>query len=471
MPWPPDPALRLVAAHPLVAESLVRWALVRDLAPGTVPGAGELEAWLGLAPGHWSLRSELAGVLADLAAPLAHAEWPQPLDVLLREGDPELAAQALAGALSVAVPWESGEPLRQHWLEAARRSPDAASRLARALVVAGLDELHGQPGGGFRLGLQRSLVEHAPDDPEPRAALVVTLLAMTEAEGDPATTLGYLREAWAHLRDLRRRWPASPELSRLVAAVLPWLGEAAAVLGHTGEAEKALRIALPIVRTRVAEDPSAGRSRQVLAMTLVTLADLALQEVRPVEAERLLEEATGLVGSLRACEPSDRGLQRLWGRVALVAGRLALVHHRLPQAWELLEEAVARLRPLAEPPRHGWAALDYGLAVARFADLAGEEKRVATARAVLEESLQVLTSTPADPGDAATALLEAELCWRLAGLAYHADEERELVLRAFRLLQPRAGSPDVPPRWPPLWRSVSDAVRERGWAEPTRPPG
>lgn len=471
MPWPPDPALRLVTAHPLVAESLMRWALLRDLAPGAVPGAGELAAWLNLAPGHWSLRSELAGVLADLAARLTHTEWPQALDVLLREGDPELAAQALAEALSIAVPGEAGGPLREHWLEAARRTPDAASRLARALIVAGLDELHGQPGSGFRLGLQRSSVEHAPDDPEPRAALVATLLAMTEAGGDPAATLGYLREAWTHLRDLRRRWPASPDLSRLVAAVLPWLGEAAAVLGHTGEAEKALRIALPIVRTRVAEDPSDGRSRQMLAMTLVTLADLALQAERPVEAERLLEEATGLVGSLRACEPSDRGLQRLWGRVALVAGRLALVHHRLPQAWELLEEAVARLRPLAEPPRHGWAALDYGLAVARFADLAGEEKRVATARAVLEESLQVLTSVPADPGDAATALLEAELCWRLAGLAYHADEERELVLRVFRLLHPRAGSPDVPPRWPSLWRSVSDAVRERGWAEPTRPPG
>ncbi|MCU0290464.1 MAG: hypothetical protein MUF10_00525 [Thermoanaerobaculaceae bacterium] len=471
MPWPPDPSLRLVTAHPVVAESLIRWALLRDLAPGAVPGAGDLAAWLNLAPGHWSLRSELAGVLADLAARLTHTEWPQALDVLLREGDPELAAQALAEALSIAVPREAGGPLREHWLEAARCSTDAASRLARALVVAGLDELHGPPGGGFRLGFQRSLVEHVPDDPEPRIALVATLLAVTEAESDPAATLGYLREARTHLRDLRRRWPTSPGLSRLEAAVLPWLGEAAAVLGHTGEAEKALRIALPIVRTRVAADPSGSRSRQALAMTLVTLADLALQAERPVEAERLLEEATGLVGSLRACEPSDRGLQRLWGRVALVAGRLALVHHRLPQAWELLEEAVARLRPLAEPPRHGWAALDYGLAVVRFADLAGEEKRVATARAVLEESLQVLTSTPADPGDATTTLLEAELCWRLAGLAYHADEERELVLRSFRLLQPLARDADPPPRWPVLWRLVSGLVRERGWAEPTRPPG
>ena len=107
------------------------------------------------------------------------------------------------------MPRASGGPLREHWLEAARRSPEAASRLARALVVAGVDEPHGQPGGEFRLGLQRSLVEHAPDDPGPRAALVATLVAMAEAEGDPAATLGRLREAWAHLCDLRRRWPAA----------------------------------------------------------------------------------------------------------------------------------------------------------------------------------------------------------------------------------------------------------------------
>jgi tetratricopeptide (TPR) repeat protein len=471
MPWPPDPALRLVTAHPLVAESLVRWALLRDLSPGALPGAEELEAWLGLTPGHWSLRSELAGVLGDLAARLVLADTPGPLDVLLREGDPELAAQALAGALTVAVPLASGGPLRQLWLEAARRSPESASRLARALILAGMDEPRGHPCGELLLGLQGSLVGHTPDDPGPRVALAATLVALAEADGDAVATLRRLREARAHLCELCRRWPARQEHGRLAAVALPWLGEAAAALGHTEEAEKTLRTALPIVRSRVAADPSDGPSRQVLAMTLVTLADLALQAARPVEAERLLEEATVLVGSLRASEPSDREVQRLWGRVALVAGGLAQVHHRLSQAWELLEEAVARLRPLAEPPRHRWAVLDYGLAVARFADLAGQEKRVATARAVLEESLLVLASAAGEPGEAAPALLEAELCWRLAGLAYHVDEERELVLRALRLLQSLAGSPDVPPRWPTLWRSVGDAVRERGWGEPIRPPG
>ena len=469
LPWPPDPAAMLAAAHPLVAESLVRWALLRGLASGALPGACEWREWMGVSAGHWSLRNELGGVLSDLAARLVRADAVMPLEVLLTEGDADLAVQALAGALAVAVPSASGGPLRELWLGAARGSPEAASRLHRAFFLAGVERPTGQPSGDFLLGLQHVLVKHAPDEPGPRVALVATLVARGEAEGDPLATLGCLREARAHLGELRRRWPARPELGRLTAAVLPWLGEAAAVLGHTDEAEAALRTALPIVRARTAEDPSDGRSRRSLAMTLVTLADLALSAQRPVEAERLLEEATGLVGSLRASEPSDRELQRLWGRVALVSGRLAQVHHRLSHAWGLLEEATARLRPLVEPPRHQWAALDYGLAVARFADLAGEEKRFATGRAVLEESLQVLAPAGTQPRDAVLVLLEAELCWRLAGLAYHADEERELVLRSFRLLQSLAGSPDPPPRWPALWRVVGDAVRERGWGEPGPP--
>lgn len=464
MPWPPDPALRLVTAHPLVAECLVRWVLLRDLAPGAVPGAREVGAWLGLAPGRWSLRSELAGVLAELAARLAQTDMPEPLEVLLEEGERELAVEALARAVAVVLPRASGASLKERWLTAARGSPEAASRLVRALVLAGGGEASEHLSSDLAVGLQRSLVEHAPEDPAPRIALVATLLARAEAEGDPVATLERLREAWAYLADLRRRWPARPELTRLGAGTLSWLGEAAAALGRVEEAERALRTALPIVRALVAADPSDPPSRQVLAMVLVTLADLALQGARSVEAERLLAEATALVGSLRACEPSDREVQRLWGRVALVAGRLAEVHHRLPQAWELLEEAVVRLRPLAEPPRLRWAALDYGLAVARFAELAREEKRVATARAVLEEGLRVL-APGGEPGEAAAALLEAELCWRLAGLAYHADEERELVLRSFRLLQPLAGRADTP-RLPVLWRRVSDAVRQRGWGEP-----
>jgi tetratricopeptide (TPR) repeat protein len=312
------------------------------------------------------------------------------------------------------------------------------------------------------------MVEHVPDAPEHRAAVVAALVGQAEAEGDPAVMLELLREARRHLDRLRRCWPARPELGTLTAVALPWLGEAAALLGYTDEAQKALRTALPIVRARAVEDPADGRPRRLLAMTLVTLTDLAISAAQPVEAERLVEEATGLVASLRASEPSDRELQRLWGRVALVAGRLARVHHRLARAWGLLEEAVARLRPLVEPPRHPWAAWDYGLAVTRFAELAGDEKRFATARSVLEESLRVLAPGREERGNAAPALLEAELCWRLAGLAYHADEECELVLRARRLLQPLAGSPDPPPRWPVLWRSVSDAVRERGWDAPSQ---
>ena len=257
-----------------------------------------------------------------------------------------------------------------------------------------------------------------------------------------------------------------------MAAVLPWLGEAAAVLGHTGEAEKALRAALPIVRTRVAEDPSDGR-----------VAAGAGDDPRHPGGPRPPGGAPGggrtpaggghgpggQPASLRAVRPgAAAAVGTAWRWWPAGSPRCTTGSPRPGSCWR------RRWRGSVPSPSHpatGWAALDYGLAVARFADLAGEEKRFATARAVLEESLQVLTATPADPGDAAPALLEAELCWRLAGLAYHADEERELVLRSYRLLQPLARSADPPPRWPVLWRLVSDLVRERGWGEPTRPPG
>ncbi|HNX48922.1 MAG TPA: hypothetical protein PLS53_00640 [Thermoanaerobaculaceae bacterium] len=469
MSWPPDQADLLLFAHPLMAESLICWELLRRLPPGDQPGAGDLLDGLELAPGRWSLRSELAGALADLAARLVEADTVARLDILLTGGDAELAAQALAGALAAAFAGAAKNACLERWLAATRGSPEVARRLNHAFILAGLPRPLDAAAASFRIEVRQALVAHVPDEPGRHQALVSALAARAVREADPAAVLRDLRAAREHLATLRRRWPARPGLAELSAAVLPWLGEAAATLGHTGEAEVVLRAALPIVRARVAGDPSGGRAERCLAMTLVTLADLALSAARPVEGEHRLEEAAALVARLRASEPSDREVQRLWGRVALVAGRLAQAQHRLNHAWELLEEATARLRPLVRPPRHGWAALDFGLAVMRFADLAGEEKRHAMARTVLEDGVQVLAPPVCDPGDPALALVGAELCWRLAGLAYHADEERDLVLRCVRLLQPRAGDADAPPRWAVLWRSVNDAVRERGWAEPEGP--
>lgn len=457
--WPPRGDTLFGPGHVLSAEAFLWLGARGELGGRALPAGRELASWIERGDGRWSLRHELASLLSGLAARLAAVGEQQAFDVFLHAKDPELAAWALSGALSASAGLEE---LREHWLVAAAENVEAARRLARASVIAGVEPRVEGTAAWFLHRLHSALAQHLPDDPSPRLMRATAALSCARAAAGPWAALPLLREARNDLKAVHARWPAQDGVAPLLLPVLGELGESVFMTGHTGEAEAVLRQALLMVRTQLAIEPTQPEQRRCLVAVLVTLAELATGAGRNVEAERLLTEATTRLGQLRSRDAASFEHRRLWGRVLLASGLAALGQHRLPQARALCEEAVATLRTLAEAPEAVAGRIEYVRAAMAYAALAMDDQQERVARETLEEAARVMKGPQPGCDDPIHQLCRAELVARMASFARDAVERQEHLELSRRLLEPLVAAAFDLPRLAPLWREVTQRLREVG---------